>query len=123
MLETLRIQNYALIDDLEIDFGGAFNALTGETGAGKSIIVGALNLALGERASGEVLRDDQRSAKIDAVFRLKKPSLRLDRLLNQHDILCKDGELILENHHAGRTKSRLRLRRPCSHLVVGRDRR
>ena len=51
MLETLRIQNYALIDDLEVDFGGGFNVLTGETGAGKSIIVGALNLALGARAS------------------------------------------------------------------------
>ena len=68
MLETLHITNYALIDDLEIDFGGGFNALTGETGAGKSIIIGALNLVLGGRASNELLRDPAKPAKIDAVF-------------------------------------------------------
>src|SRR5690606_18604414 len=57
MLESLRIQNYALIDDVELEFGPGFNVLTGETGAGKSIILGALNLVLGARAAGETLRE------------------------------------------------------------------
>ena len=50
MLARLSIQNYAIIDDLEIDFSGKLNVITGETGAGKSIIVGALGLILGARA-------------------------------------------------------------------------
>ncbi|HOT51706.1 MAG TPA: AAA family ATPase, partial [Candidatus Hydrogenedentes bacterium] len=54
MLETLRIRNYALIDELEVELGKGLNALTGETGAGKSIIVGALELVLGGRASAEM---------------------------------------------------------------------
>jgi len=57
MLELLRIQNYALIEDLEVEFYSGFNVLTGETGAGKSIIVGALNLILGARASSDTVRD------------------------------------------------------------------
>ena len=50
MLQKLSISNYALIDSLEISFGGGLNILTGETGAGKSIILGALSLILGQRA-------------------------------------------------------------------------
>ena len=55
MLQKLTIQNYAIIDELEIDFSGKLNILTGETGAGKSIILGALGLILGERADSSVL--------------------------------------------------------------------
>ncbi|MDP7639954.1 MAG: AAA family ATPase, partial [Candidatus Hydrogenedentes bacterium] len=68
MLHTLRIQNYALIDDLEVEFASGFNVLTGETGAGKSIIVGALNLVLGARASSEAVRKGADRAKIDGIF-------------------------------------------------------
>ncbi len=95
MLETLHIQNYALIDDLEIDLGGGFNALTGETGAGKSIIVGALNLVLGGRASNELLRDAAKPAKIDAIFRVTKPSRRLAGLLKEYEIPVQDHEIII----------------------------
>ena len=69
MLEVLRIQNYALIDDIEIEFGRGFNVLTGETGAGKSSVVGALNLVLGGRASSATVREGARRAQVDAVFR------------------------------------------------------
>ena len=55
MLTKLFIQNYAIIDELEIDFSGKLNVITGETGAGKSIIVGALGLILGERADSSAL--------------------------------------------------------------------
>jgi len=106
MLETLRIQNYALIDDIEVDFADGFNALTGETGAGKSIIVGALSLVLGGRASNELLRDPSKPARIDAVFRMTKPSRRLAALLKQHDIMLSDNELILFRTLAGEGRSR-----------------
>jgi len=55
MLRTLHIENYAIIDSLQIEFSGKMNVITGETGAGKSIIVGALGLILGERADSTVL--------------------------------------------------------------------
>src|SRR5690606_31103735 len=95
MLESLRIQNYALIDDVELEFGPGFNVLTGETGAGKSIILGALNLVLGARAAGETLREGAAKASIDAVFRLRKPSRRLNELLHEYDVALDDGELII----------------------------
>lgn len=95
MLETLQVQNFALIDAVEIDFSRGFNVLTGETGAGKSILVGALNLVLGGRASSEVVREGTARAKIDAVFRLKHPAPRLRRLLAQHDIALEENSLLL----------------------------
>jgi DNA repair protein RecN (Recombination protein N) len=95
LLETLRIQNYALIDALEIEFQPGFNVLTGETGAGKSIIVGALGLVLGGRASAEVVRSGVERAKVDAVFRLPNPSKRLLTLLARHDLSMEDGTLLL----------------------------
>ncbi len=94
MLETLRIQNYALIDAVEVDFSAGFNVLTGETGAGKSIVVGALNLVLGARASAELVRAGASKASIDAVFRLPRPGKRVAALLREAEIEC-DGELIL----------------------------
>ena len=68
MLATLSIRNYALIQDLEVEFGRGLNILTGETGAGKSIIIGALKLVLGERASTSAIRSGARKAWIEAVF-------------------------------------------------------
>ena len=95
MLEVLRIQNYALIDDIEVEFGSGFNVLTGETGAGKSIVVGALNLVLGGRASSDVVREGARRAQIDAVFRIPKPPRRLESLLEHHDIPFEDDEVLM----------------------------
>ena len=95
MLETLRIQNYALIDRLEVDFQPGFSVLTGETGAGKSIIVGALGLVLGARASADLVRDGAPMARVEAVFRVKRPSARLRALLREHDVELEDGALLL----------------------------
>ena len=95
MLETLRINNYALIDAVEIDFRTGFNVLTGETGAGKSILVDALNLVLGARASSDMLRDGAEKGSINAVFRVRKPSARLARLLKALEVPAEGGELIL----------------------------
>jgi DNA repair protein RecN (Recombination protein N) len=95
MLETLRIQNYALIDEMEIDFREGFNVLTGETGAGKSIVVGALNLVLGARAERDAVRDGADRAKVDAVFRVRKPSPRLAALLKELDAGLDNDELLV----------------------------
>ncbi|MBD3292571.1 MAG: DNA repair protein RecN [Armatimonadia bacterium] len=70
MLRNLRIENFALIDELEIDLGPGLIALTGETGAGKSIIVDALNAALGERITSEAIRGGADRAKVKATFDL-----------------------------------------------------
>lgn len=68
MIRSLYISNYALITELSIDFVGNFNIITGETGAGKSIILGALSLLLGERADMKAVRDADKKSIIDAVF-------------------------------------------------------
>lgn len=68
MLTELRLENYAVIDNLAVDFGSGLNLLTGETGAGKSILIDALALLLGEKASTEVIRSGADRAVISAVF-------------------------------------------------------
>jgi DNA repair protein RecN (Recombination protein N) len=68
MLVELRIRDYAVVEDLTLELGPGLNALTGETGAGKSIIVGALSLLLGERASSSVVRTGTARATVEAVF-------------------------------------------------------
>lgn len=71
MLQKLSIQNYAIIDELEISFSGKLNIITGETGAGKSIIVGALGLILGERADSSVLVNKEKKCVVEGVFEAK----------------------------------------------------
>lgn len=68
MLRELRVRNYAVIDDLRLELGPGLNVLTGETGAGKSIVVGALSLLLGERASTEDVRAGEERAVVEAAF-------------------------------------------------------
>lgn len=68
MIETLHISNYALIDNIEIEFAGGFNVITGETGAGKSIIMGALSMLLGARADSKVVRRADAKSVVEATF-------------------------------------------------------
>ncbi|NNE70772.1 MAG: AAA family ATPase, partial [Rhodothermales bacterium] len=68
MLRSLTIRDYALIEGLEVDFQPGLNVVTGETGAGKSIVVGALKMILGERASTEVVRTGARKAVVEGIF-------------------------------------------------------
>ena len=68
MLTHLLITNYALIDHLEIDFKKGLTIITGETGAGKSIIIDAINAILGERTSRELIRTDSNNAEVSAFF-------------------------------------------------------
>lgn len=68
MIQKLYIRNYALIDELEIDFRPGFTVLTGETGAGKSIIMGALSLILGQRADSKAVKDVAQKTVIEGTF-------------------------------------------------------
>lgn len=68
MLRELRIKNFAIIDNLTIDFTEGLNLLTGETGSGKSIIIEALEMVLGGRASREMIRTGEEKAVIEALF-------------------------------------------------------
>ncbi|MEF9475443.1 MAG: AAA family ATPase [Candidatus Mariimomonas ferrooxydans] len=77
MLQEHHIKNLAIIDDVNVEFGKGFNVLTGETGSGKSVIIDALCLALGERASSELIRSGEKEAVIEAFFDV--PHKRLDQ--------------------------------------------
>jgi DNA repair protein RecN (Recombination protein N) len=90
MLTELRIQDYAVIDRLAVQLGPGLNALTGETGAGKSIIVGALSLILGERASAEVVRTGADRAIVEAVFEIAAIE-PVQRMLSEHGLARRAG--------------------------------
>ncbi|MFZ1370413.1 MAG: DNA repair protein RecN, partial [Ferruginibacter sp.] len=77
MLQKLNIQNYAIINELEIDFSDKLNIITGETGAGKSIVMGALSLILGERADSTVLQEKDKKAVVEGTFKaMNKEAIR-----------------------------------------------
>lgn len=92
MLTFLKVTNFALIDKMETDFTAGFNVLTGETGAGKSIIIKAVELLLGERASVEIIREGAKEAEVQAVFTIKK---HIQDLLNQHNLASSDDSLVV----------------------------
>ncbi|HEU0053623.1 MAG TPA: DNA repair protein RecN [Longimicrobium sp.] len=105
MLSELRIRNFALIDRLSVRLGPGLNVLTGETGAGKSIIVGALSLLLGERASSDVVRAGEDRASIEGVFEVDdRDDLRA--LLEERGIDAEDGVLVLKREVAAEGRSR-----------------
>src|SRR5690242_9100401 len=68
MLRFLRVQHLAVIDEVEVEFEPGLNVLTGETGAGKSILIGAVGLLLGGRASGDLVRTGEDTATVEAIF-------------------------------------------------------
>jgi DNA repair protein RecN (Recombination protein N) len=105
MLKNLRIRNYALVEDLEVEFDSGLNVLTGATGAGKSIIVGAVNLVLGERASSDVVRTGFDNAIVEATFELK-PDRVFKNLLSSLGINCPDNILIIRREISGKGVSR-----------------
>ncbi len=85
MLRSLHISDYALIDDLKVGFGPGLNIITGETGAGKSILIGALQMILGERASKDVIRRGAEKSIIEGVFdQVESPAIR--EMLEQHEV-------------------------------------
>ncbi len=111
MLARLQIQNLAIIDDLTLDFHPGFTAMTGETGAGKSIVIGALNLILGERASSDDVRTGCERAEVQAQFQINNNQQLLDLLhsLGQSDESTNEGELIIRREVSAAGKSRCQI--------------
>lgn len=92
MLKSLNVQNYALIRHLEIEFKPGFSIITGETGAGKSILLGALSLLIGQRADTNVLLDKNQKCIVEGVFKVK--GLNLKKFFNDEDIDYDDNTII-----------------------------
>ena len=93
MLKELSIRNFAIIDDLQIDFSGGFTILSGETGAGKSIILNAVNLLLGSRVSAELVRTGAESAELEALFQISATS-NVARIMSANGYDPAEGLLI-----------------------------
>lgn len=93
MLQNLHVKNLALIDETEVEFSNGLNILTGETGAGKSIIIGSINLALGERVPKEMLKDNGETAFVELIFSVEDEKTRLK--LQELEIELEDDMVIL----------------------------
>ncbi len=105
MLQSLHISNYALIDNVDIDFNSGFNIITGETGAGKSIMLGALSLLLGERADSKVIRNPEKKSIIEAEFDISQyPQLII--FFNENDIDNNGDVCILRREITANGRSR-----------------
>ncbi|MCK6549268.1 DNA repair protein RecN [Myxococcota bacterium] len=94
MLTHLRIENIALVDHIELELGRGLNVLTGETGAGKSVLVNSLSLVLGGRASTDVIRTGAQEAVVEALFEVPE-GLGVEERLEERGIECEDGELVV----------------------------
>jgi len=104
MLQKLQISNYAIIEEIAIDFSGNLNIITGETGAGKSILMGALSLILGERAESNVLLNKEKKCVVEGRFDVKN-NAAVKAFLNTND-LDPDDEFVLRREIAVNGKSR-----------------
>src|SRR5689334_10638849 len=97
MLSTLRIKNLALVEDLTWELQPGLNVITGETGAGKSILIGALSLVLGERADRTLIRGGADSCSVEAGFDVRALRAPLGPLLEESGLEpCEDGQLVLK---------------------------
>ena len=95
MLKKLIINNFAIINKLQIDFHHGMTALTGETGAGKSIIIDALGLLVGSRSSIDFIRTGQEQLKVQGLFEVKSSS-PLFAILDEYGINHEDNQLIIK---------------------------
>ena len=105
MLTELRIRNFAIIEQVTLPLAEGFNVLSGETGAGKSIIVGALGLLLGERASADLIRTGADRATVEGVFDVTKLT-GIAALADDHGIEVEDDTLVLKREIAANGRGR-----------------
>ena len=98
MLQNLHVKNLALIEEAEVDFKPGLNILSGETGAGKSIIIGSINLALGEKVQKEMLRENEENALVELVFSVENEAQK--KALEEMDVFLEDDCVILSRRIA-----------------------
>ena len=99
MLQNLHVKNIALIDETEVDFGQGLNILTGETGAGKSILLGSVGLALGGKYSSDLLRNGAENGLVELTFSIDDGQIR--QKLEEMDIIPDDGMVTLTRKFTG----------------------
>src|SRR4051794_25329190 len=105
MLLELVVENYAVVERLRVHFHAGLNLLTGETGSGKSIVVDAVGLLLGGRASADMVRTGESRSRIAGIFDVREhPGIR--RLLAPAGLEVEDGELLIEREILASGKSR-----------------
>ena len=92
MLQELRIKNFAIIDELELSFLRGFNVITGETGAGKSIILSAVHLLLGDKATDELIRSSEEEASVEALFDVSGHKKVMEKIKEKHPKAQNEGE-------------------------------
>ena len=107
MLQSLQIRNYVLIDSLDVDFPEGLIIISGQTGAGKSILLGALSLLLGAKADASVISGEADSCVVEAVFRIPLSDVDLMAILEENDVDSGDDELIIRRvvNRSGRSRS------------------
>ena len=105
MLLELRVENYAVIDSLAVEFAPGLNLLTGETGAGKSILIDALSLLLGDKASTEMIRHGAEKAVVSGVFEADEKALA--RVLEENGIEPEGAQIIVKREVAAGGKGRV----------------
>src|SRR5579863_1847123 len=105
MLLELVVENYAVVERLRVHFHAGLNLLTGETGSGKSIVVDALGLLLGGRASAEMIRTGETRARVAGIFDVREQAA-IRRLLEPSGLEAEDGELLVEREILASGKSR-----------------
>ena len=115
MLQELRIQNLAIIDKLEIDFSNGLNVMTGETGAGKSISVDALELVLGGRASAELIRTNADEAVVEAGFDIEGNNKIAD-LISSFGIENDESRVIIKGLSPRTGKNRIYINNSLTNL-------
>ena len=108
MIETLRIQDLAIVERAELHFGPGLNVLTGETGAGKSVVLGALSLLAGGRANAKAVRDGSDEAVVEGLFHTRG-SPELEAELARRGLPCSDHELVVHRtlSRSGRSRARI----------------
>lgn len=99
MLSSLHVKNLALIQEAEVEFGPGLNILTGETGAGKSILIGSINLALGKKLSREMIREGADSALVELVFDTENP--KVEQALKEMEIESLHGQVLIVRKMTG----------------------
>src|SRR5260370_16000110 len=103
MLSQLTIRNFAIVDPLQIDWHPGLNVITGETGAGKSILIDAVGALLGDRLGPEIVRSGATRALVESVFTVASagPPAELKAVLDEYGLEPEDGALIVSREIAG----------------------
>ena len=119
MLKYLSVSQFAIIENVEVSFEAGMNVLTGETGAGKSLLIDAIGLLLGERASSEVIRSGEDYAEITAIF--EPLNERVKKTLKAMDIPCEDDELMIKRRIKKNSGNLIKVNRETVTLADLRD--